>query len=79
MRHGTRRELATELLRGSGIETGAPHLPTVVPPDMVVRYVDRMTVSDLRAHYPELEDQSLVPVDVVDDGEVPSDHRARID
>ena len=31
--------------------------------------MDRMTVPELRKHYPELDDQDLAPVDVVDDGE----------
>jgi SAM-dependent methyltransferase len=65
----TRRELATELVRGSGIEIGALHLPMVLPAGVNVRYVDRMTVPELRAHYPELDGQDLAPVDVVDDGE----------
>jgi len=64
----TRRELADDLLRGSGIEIGALHLPTVLPAGVSVRYVDRMTVPELRTHYPDLEGD-LAPVDVVDDGE----------
>jgi predicted SAM-dependent methyltransferase len=34
-----------------------------------VRYVDRMDVEALRSHYPELDDQPLVPVDLIDNGE----------
>jgi predicted SAM-dependent methyltransferase len=34
-----------------------------------VRYVDRMDVEMLRRHYPELSDQPLVPVDLIDNGE----------
>jgi SAM-dependent methyltransferase len=66
----TRAELAGEFLRGSGIEIGALHLALTIPPGVSVRYVDRMTVPELRAHYPELAEWDLVPVDVVDDGEV---------
>lgn len=66
----TRHELAGELLRGSGIEIGALHLPVVLPPGVSVRYVDRMNVPELRAHYPELEGLDLAPVDVVNDGEL---------
>jgi len=66
----TRRELADEFFRGSGIEIGALHLPMALPDDASVRYVDRMTVPDLRAHYPELEGAALAPVDIVDDGEL---------
>ena len=58
------------VVRGSGIEIGALHLPMVLPAGVSVRYVDRMTVPELRAHYPELDGQDLAPVDVVDDGEL---------
>jgi hypothetical protein len=34
-----------------------------------VRYVDRKDVGELRREYPELADEELVDVDVVDDGE----------
>ena len=34
-----------------------------------MRYVDRMDVDTLRSHYPELNDEPLVPVDVIDNGE----------
>ncbi len=66
----TRRELAEEFLRGSGVEIGALHLPMAVPDGAAVRYVDRMAVAALRAHYPELAELDLSPVDVVDDGEL---------
>lgn len=66
----TRRELADEFLRGSGVEIGALHLPMAMPEGALVRYVDRMAVADLRLHYPELAELDLSPVDVVDDGEL---------
>lgn len=56
-------------LRGEGIEIGALHNPLSVPNGVRVRYVDRMSNADLLRHYPELKGQSLVPVDIVDDGE----------
>jgi predicted SAM-dependent methyltransferase len=65
----TREELAARYLRGSGIEIGALHNPLSTPPGANVRYVDRMTVAELRAHYPELNGLPLVDVDVIDDGE----------
>ena len=66
----TRHDLAAELLRGRGIEIGALNLPVALPPGVSVRYVDRMTVAELRAQYPQLDGHDLAPVDVVDDGEV---------
>jgi hypothetical protein len=65
----TRRELAAEFFRGNGIEIGALHLPMALPAGVSARYVDRMAVPELRKHYPELDDQALAPVDIVDDGE----------
>ena len=40
-----------------------------VPAGVQVQYLERMTVEDLRAQYPELSSEKLVPVDIVDDGE----------
>lgn len=56
-------------LRGDGCEVGALHNPLRVPHCARVKYVDRMSVADLRAQYPELKDTPLVPVDIVADGE----------
>ena len=64
-----RVELANLFLHGDGLEIGALHLATALPPGAHARYVDRMSVSDLRAHYPELQTLDLAPVDVIDDGE----------
>ena len=63
-----RNELAWHFIRGSGLEIGAAYGPLDVPPETKVTYVDRMTVEELRAHYPELA-ELIVPIDVVDDGE----------
>ena len=57
-------------LHGTGCEIGALHNPLRVPPYTRVKYVDRFSVSELRAQYPELKDMALVPVDIVADGEV---------
>jgi predicted SAM-dependent methyltransferase len=65
----SRRAIAARFLHGSGIEIGALHRPLRVPASVRVRYVDRLTEPELRAHYPELAAQPLVQVDVVDDGE----------
>ena len=65
-----RYSLAFLYLRGEGVEIGALHNPLKVPPRARVRYVDRMTVADLRRQYPELQGKKLVPVDIVADGEL---------
>lgn len=64
-----RKVLAETFLAGEGIEIGALNLPLRVPRAAQVRYVDRMPVAALRQHYPELANESLVPVDIIDDGE----------
>ena len=65
-----RNGLARRYLRGEGLEVGALHLPLRLPRGARVRYVDRLPVEGLRQQYPELRHRDLVPVDVVDDGEV---------
>jgi SAM-dependent methyltransferase len=65
-----RREFAERFLAGEGLEIGALHLPLRTPAGVHVRYVDRMSVEDLRAEYAELEDWNLTPVDVIDNGEL---------
>jgi SAM-dependent methyltransferase len=64
-----RTRIANRYLSGEGIEIGALHNPLPVPRSARVRYVDRLPVSELRAHYPELEHEPLVQVDLLDDGE----------
>src|SRR3954451_19820653 len=65
----TRRDLANRSLKGDGIEIGALHKPLPVPAGTAVKYVDRMSVRDLRSHYPELAGWKLVEPDIVDNGE----------
>ena len=65
-----RREFADRFLAGNGLEIGALHLPLEMPRRANVSYVDRMSVEDLRAEYPELAEWDLTPVDVIDDGEL---------
>jgi hypothetical protein len=60
---------ARSFCAGRGIEIGALHHPTEMPPEAQVRYVDRLSNEELRRHYPELEGQPLVDLDVIDDGE----------
>lgn len=64
-----RDAIAARFLHGGGLEIGALHNPLPVPSGARVRYVDRMPVSELERHYPELRGKTLVPVDVIDDGE----------
>lgn len=56
-------------LRGRGIEIGALHHPMRLPRGASVRYLDRLSLADLRRQYPTLADKYFVDVDIVDDGE----------
>jgi len=54
---------------GSGIEIGALHNPMTLPPSARVTYVDRISTEELRRMYPEVPQEKIVAVGVVDDGE----------
>ncbi len=70
LNHSTpHQSLVEKYLHGSGIEIGALHNPLQLPPSVNVKYVDRMSVADLRTHYPELANEKLVNIDIIDDGE----------
>lgn len=64
-----RRYLSWRYIRGSGIEIGALHQPLPLYRGAQARYLDRMSSSDLRRHYPELEKFELVEPEIIDDGE----------
>ena len=64
-----RRRIAKKYLHGQGLEIGALQEPLEVPAGAEVKYVDRLSVPELRKHYPELDDLALVEVDVIDDGQ----------
>ena len=64
-----RAEFAARYLTGEGLEIGPLHLPLALPDGATARYVDRMSIDDLRREYPELAGWNLTPVDVIDDGE----------
>lgn len=64
-----RRAIAARYLSGAGLEIGALQNPLEVPASARVKYVDRMSISGLRQHYPELAELPLVDVDILDDGE----------
>jgi SAM-dependent methyltransferase len=65
----TRRRIASRYLHGSGLEIGALHRPLPLPTGATARYVDRLDSDGLREHYPELANNALVNVDIIDDGE----------
>jgi SAM-dependent methyltransferase len=64
-----RSALANTYLHGEGIEIGALQKPLPVPEDALVRYVDRLTLEQARAEYPELGDVPLVRPDIVTEAE----------
>jgi SAM-dependent methyltransferase len=64
-----RAAIARKYLRGHGIEIGALGTPLPVPKSARVEYVDRLSVNDLREHYPELAGVEIVEPDVITDGE----------
>lgn len=64
-----RKELAAKFLRGAGLEVGALQRRLDVSDHCSVTYVDRMPLSDLLVHYPELLGQPLQEPDLIDDGE----------
>jgi SAM-dependent methyltransferase len=64
-----RARIANRYLSGEGIEIGGLHNPLPMPPSARIRYVDRLSISELRAQYPELGHRPLVEVDILDDGE----------
>jgi len=65
-----RRHIADTYLFGEGIEVGALHSPLRVPDRTNVRYVDRLSVDDLRKQYPDLANSPLVEIDIIDNGEL---------
>jgi SAM-dependent methyltransferase len=54
---------------GFGIEIGALHHPVKLKEGVNVKYVDRLSVEQLREQYPELNNMELVESDVIVDGE----------
>lgn len=70
-RQDLRPKLVKQYIKGNGIEIGALHQPLQVSNKTAnVRYVDRLSVPELREHYPELADLNLQNVDIVDNGEL---------
>ncbi|MEH2025120.1 hypothetical protein [Nostoc sp.] len=64
-----RRKISNKYLIGQGLEVGALHYPLWIGEKANVRYVDRLSVEELRLQYPELNQYKLVNVDIIDNGE----------
>ena len=56
-------------LSGRGLEIGPLHRPLATHPGMQMDYIDRLTVADLRGHYPELANLPLVESTIIGDAE----------
>jgi SAM-dependent methyltransferase len=63
-----RESLASQWLRGDGIEIGALHKPLKLKDGVTVRYIDYKTKAESQARYPELAMFDIVNTDIVDDG-----------
>lgn len=63
------RILKQYIKTGVGIEIGALQNPMKVKKGVHVKYVDRLSVGELRMQYPELSKYKLIEVDVVAEGE----------
>ncbi len=64
-----RHDLALLFIKGHGIEIGALHMPLPLGSDATVSYVDRLSMKDLRHHYPELKRVSIVEPNIIADGQ----------
>lgn len=64
-----RTAISHQYIQGNGIEIGALHSPLPVSGSAQVKYVDRGSVQALRTQYPELNQTTLVEVDIIDNGE----------
>ncbi len=56
-------------LSGRGLEIGPLHRPMVKHWRMKIDYIDRLTVAELREHYPELNDLPLVEPTIIGDAQ----------
>ena len=64
-----REDIAGIYLKGAGIEIGALNAPLKVPSSATVKYVDRLSLPELRKEFPELASKKLADVHIIDDGE----------
>jgi len=63
------RKHFSDQLSGKGLEIGPLHRPMVRHDGMQITYIDRLSVEELRKHYPELSDLPLVEPDIIGDAE----------
>lgn len=63
------RKRFSDQLSGSGLDIGPLHRPMLTHERMKVQYVDRLRIEDLKEHYPELAEFTLIPPDILDDAE----------
>lgn len=63
------REHFMARLQGHGLEIGPLHRPMPLHEGTTVDYIDRFSVADLRAHYPELQELDLVEPTILGDAE----------
>ena len=63
------REIFSRRLSGRGLEIGALHRPLVAHDKMCVQYIDRLSIQEMKEHYPELKELALVEPDIISDAE----------
>ncbi len=63
------RKYFSNKLSGKGLEIGPLHRPMCKHDSMQVDYIDRYTVKELRAEYPELKELDLIEPDIIGDAE----------
>ncbi|MCC6219938.1 MAG: methyltransferase domain-containing protein [Deltaproteobacteria bacterium] len=63
------RQYFSTRLHGRGLEIGPLHRPMVRHDGMDVDYIDRLTVEELRRHYPELKELPLVEPNIIGDAQ----------
>jgi SAM-dependent methyltransferase len=63
-----RRRLATEYLRGHGLEIGALNEPLQVPPEVTVDHLDCRSREENIARHPEIDANEIVEPRYIDDG-----------
>jgi len=63
-----RKKLAALYLKGEGLEIGALHLPTKIPQNVSVKYVDIATRDENIRRFPELGTSKIVNTDYLENG-----------